>query len=310
MKVQTDRTLSKHDFMMQQSPLQSALTTHLPAANHSHLEPLLPMPFLFPPRKPRTLIQRPDLPIPRHPPLLLLLALVLLQRRHDDVLGMPRVLVLHEILLALLQHLEQQTRHVRLVAELADGGEDGGEVEDDGARQRQPTQRLPVDAQVHARDVVPRVLGVAQLFVRVPGRHEERFVDFETPGAALDGFVRGFLGEVAGRCQRFSMGLILRLTGKERGKGLPVHGEFHLLLVVGNRFVDLVEFQSDLGSHVPPEGATDQAGAEMIDAIFGIAEHDGEVFGDIVQESLEWCRLFEVGLGLENVIVEDGAVAV
>jgi len=41
------------------------------------------------------------------------------------------------------------------------------------------------------------VLVVAVLFVGVAGRHEEGFVNFETPGAALDGAVGGEAREVA-----------------------------------------------------------------------------------------------------------------
>ncbi len=41
-------------------------------------------------------------------------------------------------------------------------------------------------------------LVVAALLVRVAGGHEEGLVDFETPGAALNGPVGGEAGEVSG----------------------------------------------------------------------------------------------------------------
>lgn len=56
---------------------------------------------------------------------------------------------------------------------------------------------MPVDAEVDAREGQGGGLGGAVLFARVAGGHEERFVDFETPGAALDGAGRGELGEIA-----------------------------------------------------------------------------------------------------------------
>lgn len=48
-----------------------------------------------------------------------------------------------------------------------------------------------------ARDGEGGELVEAVLFVGVAGGHEEGFVDFETPGAALDGAVGGEAGEVS-----------------------------------------------------------------------------------------------------------------
>ena len=97
------------------------------------------------------------------------------------MLHMPRALILHEAFLPLPQDLAQQRGDVRLVAELFDRREQRFEVEDDGPREGQPPQRLPVDAQVDAREGQLGGLHVAVGFVRVAGGHEEWGVEFEAP---------------------------------------------------------------------------------------------------------------------------------
>ena len=58
---------------------------------------------------------------------------------------------------------------------------------------------MPVYAEVDTREGEGLVLVAAKGFVRVAGGHEERGVDFETPGAALDGLGGIPFCEVAGR---------------------------------------------------------------------------------------------------------------
>src|SRR5882757_6452756 len=108
---------------------------------------------------------------------------------------MPRVLVLHEILLALLQHLEHQTWDIRLVAEVRYGREECFKVEDDASGQRQAAERLPVDTQVNAAEVEVRRLEVAVFLVWVAGWHVQGLVDFKAPATALDGFRCWHFGE-------------------------------------------------------------------------------------------------------------------
>lgn len=84
-----------------------------------------------------------------------------------------------------------------LVAEFEDGREEGFEVEDDGAAEGQAPERLPVDAEVDAGEGEVGQLMAAEVGVRVAGGHEERGVDFEAPGAPLDGSVGGQAGEVS-----------------------------------------------------------------------------------------------------------------
>ena len=116
------------------------------------LKPLPPPPLPLPPSKPRTLLQRPNLPPPLRNPHLLLLPTPQLQRRQRDMLDMPRVLVPHDLGLALPQHLQQQRGHVGLVPELADRREERFEVEDYGAGEGEAAEGLPVYAQVDARE--------------------------------------------------------------------------------------------------------------------------------------------------------------
>lgn len=70
--------------------------------------------------------------------------------------------------------------------------------------------------------------------MRVRGGHEQRGVDFETPGAALNGAGWGELGEVA------VFAWVVR-RGAEYGAdlcGLPIHGKLHLFFVVWDWGVD------------------------------------------------------------------------
>lgn len=109
---------------------------------------------------------------------------------------MPRILIFHEGALPFLQHLGQQRRHVRFGSELLHGREERFEVEDDGAAQRQAAEGLPVDAEMDAGEGKVGDLEGAEVLMGVAGRHEEGSVDFEAPGAALDGTVGWQVGEV------------------------------------------------------------------------------------------------------------------
>ena len=117
------------------------------------------------------------LPILLHDPLLNLFFLILLQRGHNDMFHMPRILVLHEIFLPLADDLEDQAGDVGFVAKFCEWREDGFEVEDDAAGEGQAAQGLPVDAQVDARDVQVRGLEVAVFLVRIAWGHVEWLVN-------------------------------------------------------------------------------------------------------------------------------------
>lgn len=79
---------------------------------------------------------------------------------------------------------------------------------------------------------------------------------------------------------------------------LPVHGHLHFVFVVGNRGVDFGEGFPEFGTHVPAQGAANLAGAEDVEAVGGVAHHDGEVFGDVVEEDVEGVCDFEIGFGV------------
>lgn len=92
-----------------------------------------------------------------------------------------------------------------ILPELLHGREECFEVEDNGAAQREAAEGLPIDAEVDTGEweLGFRELGFAEFLVGVAGGHEERGVDLEAPGAALNGAGGGEFGEVAGRemCQ-------------------------------------------------------------------------------------------------------------
>lgn len=160
-------------------------------------KPLLSPPLILPSRKPRALHQRPHFPSLLHHPLLLLLSRPSIQCRNRNMLHVPRILVLHHARLALSQNLRAQRRHIRLVAEFRNRREERFEVEDDGARQRHPAQGLPVHAKMDPGQFERRGLTQAVGLMRVTGGHEERRVNFQTPGATLYRTRSRDFGEVA-----------------------------------------------------------------------------------------------------------------
>ena len=87
------------------------------------LEPLLPVPFIFPTREPGTLLQSPHIPVPLNHPVLFLFLSPLLQSWQRYMLHMPCILVLHDALFPLLKHLCDEGGYVWLISELFDWGE-------------------------------------------------------------------------------------------------------------------------------------------------------------------------------------------
>ena len=134
---------------------------------------------------------------------------------------------------------------------------------------------------MQAAEIEIWVLLVAILLVRVPRRHEQRFVDLETPGPTLD-----------------------RSGGRQFGE-VPVHGRGHFFLVVWDRLVDFGELQADFRVDVPAQAAAEEAGAEVVVAVAGVAEHHCEVFRDVVEENVQRVHRFDLGRGFEKIIVED-----
>ena len=73
--------------------------------------------------------------------------------------------------------------------------------------------------------------------------------------------------------------------------------------------MDVFELHAELAVDVPAEGRTNDPGAEVVHAILGIAQHDGEVFGDVVEQDMQRMHLVNDGLFLQDAVVEDVAFA-
>ena len=50
--------------------------------------------------------------------------------------------------------------------------------------------------------------------------------------------------------------------------------------------MDIFKLHAELAIDVPAEGRTNEASAEVVHAILGIAQHDGEVFRDVVEQDM------------------------
>lgn len=169
-------------------------------------------------------------------PTLNLIPMHLLERRLNHMLHMPRILVLHKTPLSLVQYLQHQARNIRFVPKVLDGREECFEIEHNGAGQREAPKSLPVHAQIAAREIESGGLLAAVCFVGVAGRHVEGRVDFEAPGAALDGLIGGLFGEVSVCCFSMPQGLILSVFSY-----VPVHRELHFLLIVRDGRVNFAQ---------------------------------------------------------------------
>ena len=58
-------------------------------------------------------------------------------------------------------------------------------------------------------------------------------------------------------------------------------------MIVRDRRVDFCERETEFGGDRPAEAGAEDGGAKVVEACFGVADHDGKVFGDVVQEDLE-----------------------
>lgn len=96
-------------------------------------------------------------------------------------------------------------------------------------------------------------------------------------------------------------------NGRGDDRYLPVHREFHFGFVVRDRGVDLFKLHAELGVDVPAKGGAEETSAEVVHAIFGVAEHDCEVFRYVVEQHVEWVQFVDDGLVLQEAVVEDVA---
>lgn len=71
--------------------------------------------------------------------------------------------------------------------------------------------------------------------------------------------------------------------------------------------MDFFQLQTEFAVDVPAEGGADEAGAEVVVAVFGVAKHDCEIFGDVLQKHMERMQFIDDGLVPENAVLEDVA---
>ena len=74
------------------------------------------------------------------------------------MLNVPRILILHDVLLAFLEDLGEERRNTWFVSEFRDGSEERLVVEDDRSRERKTTKSLPVNPQVTVGEIQGQIL--------------------------------------------------------------------------------------------------------------------------------------------------------
>lgn len=148
-------------------------------------------------------------------------------------------------------------------------------------------------------------LEVAVFLVRVPGGHVEGLVDFEAPGAALDGLEGRHFREEAVTESKVRMMRVMHNGLELEGADEPVHTKLHFLLVVRDRGMDLMKLHPDFRANIPPQRGADHPSAKMVVACLRIAEHDGEVLGDVVEHDEQGVFFADIGLQTEEGVVEE-----
>ena len=73
--------------------------------------------------------------------------------------------------------------------------------------------------------------------------------------------------------------------------------------------MDVLQLHTELAVDIPAEGRANEAGAEVVHAILGIAQHDGEVFRDVVEQDVQRMHLVDDGLFVQDAVVKDVAFA-
>ena len=68
---------------------------------------------------------------------------------------------------------------------------------------------------------------------------------------------------------------------------IPIHGEFHLGLVIWNRAMDFLQLHTELGIHVPTKRGAEQTGAEIIHPILRVPKHDCKILWYIIQQYMQ-----------------------
>lgn len=69
--------------------------------------------------------------------------------------------------------------------------------------------------------------------------------------------------------------------------------------------MDVFELETEFRGDVPAESGAEDASAEVVEAVGRVAQHDCKVFGNVVEEYVQWVHGVDDGLSLENAVVKD-----
>ena len=96
--------------------------------------------------------------------------------------------------------------------------------------------------------------------------------------------------------------------GKKTRRGeAPIHRKLHLLLIIRDRTMNLLQLQPQLRGHGPPQTTAQQARAKIILPVLGIPYHDGEILRHILQQDMQRMhRLLNHSLVAQNPVPEHG----
>lgn len=71
--------------------------------------------------------------------------------------------------------------------------------------------------------------------------------------------------------------------------------------------MDFFELHAEFRVYVPAERGAEEAGAEVVHAVFRIAEHDCEILWDVLQQDVQGMHISDDGFVLEDAVLEDVA---
>ncbi len=71
--------------------------------------------------------------------------------------------------------------------------------------------------------------------------------------------------------------------------------------------MDLLELHAELGVDVPTERRAEETGAEVVHSVFGVAQHDGEVFRYVLEQDVQGVHILDDGFAVQDAVVEDVA---
>ena len=69
-----------------------------------------------------------------------------------------------------------------------------------------------------------------------------------------------------------------------------------------------MQLHADLCADVPAESRTDHPSAEMVVASFRVAQHDGEVFRDMIEHDKQRVLLADIGFKTKYGIIENSVI--